>query len=47
MGMFVNNNGNFAVRGAVANARSTITEMAPSYSKGTFSGTVYKSSSSI
>ncbi|HWB93579.1 MAG TPA: hypothetical protein VG605_17080, partial [Puia sp.] len=47
MGAFADANGNVALPGVVANARLTISEMTSSYMKGTFSGTVYKSSSLI
>lgn len=44
MGMFVDKNGNIGLPGVVANAELTISEITSSYIKGTFSGTVYKSS---
>jgi len=44
MGNLVDANGNVSLPGIVANAQLTITELTSSYMKGTFSGTVYKSS---
>jgi hypothetical protein len=44
MGLFADANGNILLTGIVADARLTITEMTAAYVKGTFSGTVYKSS---
>lgn len=44
LGEFVDANGNNLLPGVVANAQLVITDMTSGYVKGTFSGTVYKSS---
>lgn len=44
MGALADASGNIPLPGVVANAQLTITEMTSSYIKGSFSGTVYKSS---